>query len=138
MSSTSKGLFFWCTRLAMFGAWATLVLLWRRGGYLGLPVESEALRQGLPFFGLLVLLPGLILLPGAPLARYAAGFLGVFLLGAVIAESVAPWQEQRLVTGRQETQSATVIEVWRFPGPQGGRMVFIRSPDGSESLHFND
>jgi hypothetical protein len=48
---------FWCLRLVVFAAWATLVLVWRRGCYIGFPTLSELKYDEWQFMGLLVLLP---------------------------------------------------------------------------------
>jgi hypothetical protein len=137
MSSSSEGLVLWRTRLGLFGLWAALWLLWRRGCYLGVPSVGH-LWSELQFASLFVLVPGAVLLLGAPPARYVRGLLGMLLVGALVAESGASWQEQRFADRCMQTSGATVIEEFRFPNQIGGRMLFIRSPDGKESFQVND
>ncbi len=137
MSSSGNGTMLWRSRLLLLVLWASLVLLWRRGCYLGFP-PPEKWWPELQFLSLLVLLPGAVLLLGVPLGRYAAGLLGVLLVGGLVAEVIARPQEQRFVNRCKSTSGPCVIEEYRFGGRFGGGMLFLRGPDGTESFHFYD
>jgi hypothetical protein len=138
MSSSRRGAVLWRTRLAVVGVWATFWFLWRRGCYLGLPASADVLLDEAGFAATFVLLPGVLLLLGVSVQRYVSGFMGVLLVAAVVAESVASWQEQHFVSQCRATSGPAVIEAYRFPAQLGGRMVFLRGPGGEEAFHFFD
>lgn len=118
--------------MVVYAAWATLVLVFWRGGYFGFPVD--ALSHDAPMLGVFVVLPGVVLLWCGSPVRYAAGVVGVLLLALGTAEAVASWQERAFVARCHGTPGSTVIEQHRF----GGRMLFLRGPDGSEAFHGFD
>jgi hypothetical protein len=138
MNRSPKAAVLWRTRLALVGVWATFWFLWRRGCYLGFPTNPDVLLSELGFAVLFVIVPAALLLMGVPLRRYVAGSCGALLIAAVMAESIASWQEQRFVSECESTFGPTVIEAHRFPGQLGGRMVFLRGPGGEEAFHFFD
>ena len=127
---------FWCARLFTFAAWAILIVVWRRAGHFGFSVD--ALSEELPFISLFVLLPGAILLLGAPLLRYTLSYLCVVLLAAGVAEGVASSQEYAFVARCLATSGSKVIEQPRFGIISGPRMLFLRSLDGHEAFHGYD
>jgi len=136
MNTSRGGLLFWRSRLAVLAAWATLVLVWRRGGHFGF--SSEAFLNELPFLALLVLPAALVLPLGVSMRKHAGSVCTVLLVAAAAAESVASVQEHAFIRRCHATQGFVAVEQQRFPIVTGPRMVFIRSPDGTEAFHGYD
>jgi len=134
MTSGFRGSTLWNTRLLLLGMWATLWLLWRRGGSIGFPTNPVKLFDEVGLLTLFVIIPGVILLLGVPARRIAAGILGVLIVGGLVAESISARQEQEFVSRCKASSGPVILLEHRFPGERGGWMLFMRDETGKETL----